>query len=776
MHVSSPVAAVKAAAGEALSIPIDVINPADVIEGFKPVVHGLGAAGLSVEPAVLRLFPRAEGRLTLTILVPRDQIAGRRLVTVEVVSETGRVPTRSLDLDLVVPARPAATLRHRPARARARRSARFLLEIANVGNVPLDLSLDAAARDPRVRARFAPASLRLGPGATRPVVATITAARMLTGAEVDRPVRLVLEGVESPAIAAVPPGSEPAGGTDGDDVVRRAADVRQQIEVVLRQRPIVSRGAVTALILTTIVGLWAAIFAFGLGRAFGQDAVAMTPALTFFATDPLPAAAGDAVPSKSGPLPPGVGGTIEGIVRARSTQAPQGRILVEAFRVQTGTGRAVLVGSTATLSDGSYALAGLLPGRYQLRISAPGFLPAWFPDQAMRSAGQIVVVQPRVPTRVAAATITGLPATVLGEIDTAGDRVPAPTVITATATNAVADSSGNPQAKRQGRPSVQVTATTGAYRLTGLMAPATYTLTFQTPGYRDRTATVTVDGGDRRQQPSIVPGAEDGVIVGRVTDGRGRPVGGATVQVEVDGRTRVLTTPTTGDIGSFSFGDLPVPGSYAVSVTAPGYGATTRIVLLDARDDQRRVRIVLGARTGTVSGRLVGLDGRGLGGAVVTVGGSMTQGNAAPSTTTLTSEDVGAFTISGLDAPHAYTLTFSLSGYSTVTIPVVLPSSGPVEGLVVRLGEQLGRIAGKVVGEDGRPLGGAVVTVTDGRQRWSATTAVTGGTAGDFLLDGLGPGTYAATATAPGRRQTTLIIRVIPGVTSQSRFTLEADG
>ena len=183
----------------------------------------------------------------------------------------------------------------------------------------------------------------------------------------------------------------------------------------------VTRGLLTALILLSIIALWAAVFLFGLGKVFAGDPMtksAQASAASFFvnrspsrwwppgagvppgakggaahparamatpvtrrattaATTPaaavpgIPLAPPGALP-KDGTLPAGLAGSISGVVVATSTGQPVGRIMVAAIR-STSTGKPHVVSSAATQADGSYLVSGLFPGVYVLKFSATGF-------------------------------------------------------------------------------------------------------------------------------------------------------------------------------------------------------------------------------------------------------------------------------------------------------------------------------------------------------------------------------------------------------------------
>src|SRR5206468_335101 len=139
-----------------------------------------------------------------------------------------------------------------------------------------------------------------------------------------------------------------------------------------------SRGLLTALILASVVALWAAVFLLGLTKVFSGDPMTKAVPASFFAAGSGDAAAGSsggggggskapagALP-KSGQLPPGVGGEITGTVTAASDRQPVGRILVQAWR--QGRNGLQLASSAATQADGTYTVAGLFPTSYYLKF------------------------------------------------------------------------------------------------------------------------------------------------------------------------------------------------------------------------------------------------------------------------------------------------------------------------------------------------------------------------------------------------------------------------
>lgn len=796
--------------GATVEVVVDVVNTGDLIDGVTARVIGLPEAEVAVEPQLLPLFPDATGQLRVSITVPTTQPAGTHPVTVEVISHGAGAPTQHLDLDLSVSARPAARLVRSPEVVRARRAGRFLIAVENTGNVALDATLGSVLEDSRTATRFTPETLRVEPGTSTPVLLVVRGPRMLTGSEVERPVRVVLTGRRAYSIPAM-------GEAD------QGPDVEDEVALRLRQRPTLSRGLLTALVLLTIIGLWAAAFLLGLTQVLAGDPVTKTAPASFFTTADDPSAADATVGgegaeaaaatggaaaaapagamSKTGLLDPGVGGTIGGTVTAASSQQPVGRILVQAYR--TGRDGPVLVSQAASQADGTYSLAGLFPTSYTLKFSADGFTPVWYPAAPSRRGATEVSVAAQGSTQGIDAVVAGLPAQVSGSVDPGSALTPPATTVVARVaggtTQGAAPVATTPGAEAPPAAGTVVARTTtggdGSYALPGLPAPATYELSFTSPGYAATKVLTTVNGGEQRLQPSVVLSAGGGQISGTVTDGGG-PIGNVTVTTESGGEQVSVVTPTVGAVGAFTLGDLPTPGTYVLTFTADGHGSSTEIVDLAAGESRTDLAVRLAQGTGSVSGRVTGPGGTKLGGVQVWVGGSSTgttgttdptTGSADPSgaagttgttgstgstspsgipaTTTLTQGLVGTFSVNGLRAPGEYTLTFTLDGYAPETVPVSLTADGPAPTVKVTMHSQLGTVTGTVTGPDGRRYDGATITASNGNRTWTTTSGAPGTalTQGGYRLAGLPAGTYSVTVTAAGLTQQTAMVTVTEG-------------
>ncbi|MET0524663.1 MAG: carboxypeptidase-like regulatory domain-containing protein [Nocardioides sp.] len=767
--------------GETVEVRVDVVNTGELIEGVTAHVIGLPDGQISVEPQLLPLFPDSQGQITLSIGVPTHQPAGMHPLTIAVVSHGSGSPTQHVDIDLSVSARPGIKMSADPQAIRSKRSGRFVLTIENSGNVALDAVLSTTQEDKRTKTRFSPETLRVEPGLAIPVILAVKGPRMFTGAETDRMVTVGLVAKRAHTIPAM-------------DETEAGPELERETMVRLRQKPLVSRGLLTALILMGIVALWAAIFLLGLTQVLAGDPMTKTAPASFFpvsadsgadgdaggdsaageggggaaegAADPAAAPAG-AMP-KTGLLPAGVGGEITGTVTAASNQLPAGRITVQAYR--QGRDKLLQVSSAATQTDGTYSLAGLFPTTYLLKFSADGYRPVWYPNAPSRAGATQVSVAAQGKSEGSHTASQGKPASIPGDIDPGDSLTPVSTKVVARMTNASGDASVI----------ARTTATGPSYTLKNLPAPATYELSFTAPGYQATKVVTTVSGGEPRIQPTVVLSAGTGQISGSVTDGT-NPLGNVTITTTVAGQEVSVITPTTGQVGAYTLDHLPTPGTYMLTFSSPDHGSRVAIVDLEAGQSKADINTRLVAGTGCILGVVRDADGNGLGGTSVVVGGSVQSGGSVdsaklPSTTTLTEGAVGSFSICGLSAPGDYTLTFVRDGYASETVPIALTANGAPPTVNVTLGTQLGGIRGTVTGPAGKAYVGATVTATNGAKSWTTTSSAAGGTLanGGYLFSALQPGTYSVTVTGDGIKQQTGLVTVkSSGVAIQS-FTLRA--
>lgn len=754
--------------GATAEIVVQVVNTGTIIDGVSARLIGVDDATVRVEPAMLPLFPDASGELVLTVEVGDTFLAGVHPLVVEVVSHTTQDVAHA-DVDLVVAARPSVRLGSTPRMVRARRSGRFVLDVRNQGNVPLEVELAAPATEAGVSVRLSPVALRVEPGTSAPVMAVVRGPRMVTGSEVDRTVTVELVGRRA---------------ENGRDASEAPADQADATTVQLRQRPLVSRGIITAAILVGIVGVWAAIFVFGLDGIFKNDPLAKTAPVSYYVgmDGHVAAATAEGAPAgflqKTGLVPTDVGGSISGTVLATSDRRPVGGLLVKAFR----EGASRPVGMAATQTDGSYELAGLFPTTYTLQFTGPGYRPVWLSaassgaepaDDQSGSTPTEVTVSPRLPVSVDDVLIVGKPGTLTGRVNVGDVDTEPVTQVSILRLGNFGDAAPLDAVST-------IETVDGAYTFTDLPTPGTYRLTFTTPDYGNVSVVEELEGGESRTRPDVLVGAAGGSIAGVVSDENG-PLGGVTVTTAVAGSTVTVQTPTVSPIGAYVIDSLPTPGTYILTFSAPGHGTRSETVELGAGENATTQNFTLLTGTTSIAGRVV-LDATGtsgLGGVRVTLGGVVGPDGVSPTTTTITEgTDQGAFSFNNV-APGDYTLTFEHPSYATQTQPVHLTDTQPLNDLSYRLRSGTGTIDGRVLGVNGALLSGATITATAGATRFSAVNGDPGAAPlpeGGYLLGGLEPGWYSVTAEYDDLTPRTGLVHVVAGRTVSLDLTLRKEG
>jgi hypothetical protein len=706
--------------GRPTKIPVEVTNTLDVIDGVTASVDGGLGLTTSTEPSLLALFPEGTGTITLELTASLHYPAGTYDLPLDLRSAADPSAGLIERLPVVIPPEAAATVTVLPAARSSRHRANYTVVVDNTGNVPLDMGLAASDPDRAARVRFADPVLRVQPGESAATTLVATCRRRLLGTELSRQIT----------------------------VVATSGPVEVDTRAVFRHRPLIPRGARTVMVLAAIVAVWAAIFVFALDKALAQDPLTKEVPASFYASSvgkgnqaKLASLGGSdtyGLASTNGAAPAGavpktgvvigVGGTVTGTVEAKSTSSGIGRITVEAIR--NSTHGPVLVSSAATATDGTYSIAGLLPGRYKLLFTATGYHKIWWPKATSEKAAKPVNLVALGITSNINVVISGDTGSIRGTIDT-GETPAPPVKIT------VEPEQGNTTA-----PIRTVTSDrSGHYKIPNLPTPGTYDLSFSATGYQVGADSEELTGGQKETANTVTLSAGNGAIAGTVTDGK-KPVGGVAITASADGQTFTSATPTSGAVGQFTLSNLPTPATYLLRFTKPGFGTRSVAEILGPGQSLTTLAVKMSGGAGDINGT-VDANGLGLGGVKVSVNG----GNTSVSAQTLTAGDVGSYSLSGLATPGRYTLTFSLAGYESQTIEVALGSSGATIVPTLTLRPATGTITGSVSGSSG-PLSGVTVSITNGVT--ISTTTTSSSPAGGFTFTGLAAGAYSVTFADTG--------------------------
>ena len=325
--------------------------------------------------------------------------------------------------------------------------------------------------------------------------------------------------------------------------------------------------------------------------------------------------------------------------------ATGGKILATALPLAPSDGASQRM-SVRSDDKGAWAIAGLSPtARYLVSVSKPGFQT----QRVLRTGDELAATpletELRAGTGQLSGTVTG-PDGVAGGVEiTISDGTT--TVTTRTATR----------------------GDVGRWQVDGLTTPATYLVTAASDrlGARSRLVQLGASGVrtvDLRLRPGLA--SVSGRVIGTDSLGEVGGVGGLTVTATGGSESRSATTATGVDesVGTFTLSDLPVPGTYTVTVSGTGYNTVTRELRLGT-SGRTGWDIPVGTQGGTVTGT-VRSDGAGVAG----VGLTLTSDSNSFRTMSGSDGD-GTYLFSGIPA-GTYVLTSQAFGYEGTFTEVVV--------------------------------------------------------------------------------------------------------
>lgn len=275
-----------------------------------------------------------------------------------------------------------------------------------------------------------------------------------------------------------------------------------------------------------------------------------------------------------------------------------------------------------------------------------------------------------------------------------------------------------------------VTDEDGRWGFGEISGPGFFELRFSKPGYATRAYVVeaTDDGAPITLDTDLEAG--DGSISG-VVRGPDGPLGGVDLTI-TDGTVSLTTsTPTTGNVGSFSVDGLTTPGSYLITASRRGYGTGTQLVRLSGGESATGINLQMQTGVGAITGNVHSPQGP-LGDVTVTA----TDGDIVRTTSTLTEGPVGSFSLPQLPSPGVYTLTIEGDGWMSQTRDVSL--TGGQANVGIDMTASTGIVYGRLVDSAGNPIGGAGITAISEDLTYKNTTAPDG----TYELVGLEPGSY----------------------------------
>ncbi len=326
----------------------------------------------------------------------------------------------------------------------------------------------------------------------------------------------------------------------------------------------------------------------------------------------------------------------------------------------------------------------------------------------------------------------------------------------------------------------------GSYTISGV-EPGSYTVVAYKQGFTRSVVGLGSGGTYASAFPFAVEGdtttnvnlnltpAPKGSIAGKVVDGKGAPINGATITfVSTDGQYTI--TGTSGIDGTYTISAVTPDDYTGTASDTPNFGTSApQAVTVAASQAVGGINFVLPPGPGTLGGLVKDVNGNPVSGATISI--TDTSGNAVDQFATTTSStpakgatgDGSALNYSGTLPAGQYLVSASLAGFTTTRAVAVTIKTVAFTRQDFTLSPGPGVLGGLVTDQsNNKPITGALVTLTDtngkpvtdsngnpvGPFKTTAPTMPAAGPTGDGqplnFQGSVPPGTYLATASAFG--------------------------
>lgn len=764
MHVELTPRRIEAQPGSWVEFTATVTNTTDVIIGCSLRPLGVDPSWVTIDNPEPRLFPGEHTSVRIQVHIPDDAPAGRRRVAIQIHDLVD--PSRLVVEDVVieVSALPRLWVEFEQPTQTGGRRAQFAAVVTNEGNAHQRGQIVALDPEGKMDFTVVPDRVDLPPGTAATVEIDAKARRRWFGDPRLRPFELQI-----------------------DDPVPAPSNPPPPIPGVFVQKAMFSRAIVGLFGLLLSLSVFALIVVLALGSVVQRSTADRDLALQVAQAEEDGRAGGT--------------GRIAGSVIDLSSGATVDSVAVGVFSADD-TGAAIV--TTATNESGTFKVDSLPAGQYLVQVSGAGYADSWYPAAVSAADAQPVSLTDGSSATDLVIVVGGTPATLSGKVSGddvggttltvqlpldvgilaggAGTTQPAAAASTGRVVNAAFALEDPPAASAIPEGAVVATvpiASDGEFEVTGLPSPGIFDVVITKPGFATTVQRVDVSAGEVRKDIDVVLTTGDGTISGTV-EGKDGPLGGASITATSGAVTVDTVSLTDEGEGTFELRGLETPGTYTVTVSAPGHSDTTLNLSLSQGQNLAGVAVVLGTDTATLSG-MVSVTGGDPSGVSVTV----TDGVLSQSTVTQSRVPAGKWKVGGLRVPSTYTVTFSRDGYETQVVSVKLDAFGQVTsgaGSADTVNTSLRRATGTLTGVvSQRNSGGAVskvgnatVTISSGTVQRVVTTQSTGSDRGRYRLSGLPAGTYTVTFSTAGTSPYSEIIQLAAGQTKTLSRTLVA--
>jgi subtilisin family serine protease len=223
-------------------------------------------------------------------------------------------------------------------------------------------------------------------------------------------------------------------------------------------------------------------------------------------------------------------------------------------------------------------------------------------------------------------------------------------------------------------------------------------------------------------------------VRGRVVDQSGNGIAGVCILQSVPSTDCNVRTDAG---GNFVFANLPAGQSYMFAPSAPGFTFTPNFRTVDTLNGDVTLADFVARGLFNVTGRVVDVAGKGLGGAFVSSG--------APDFRSTNTDASGNYTLFQLAAGATHTVTASLSGYTIAPPSQIVASLDSNRALPDFVARPLFVLQGTVRDASGKGIGDATVSLTGAATKTVRTDA----NGGYFLGSFVGFDTYTVTVSKP---------------------------